>query len=475
MPRFVIGVLGDTGSEKSSPINAVLDEERVVPTNCMRACTAVIMEISWNDSDNPNMDYRAEIDFITQAEWTAVVAALHRDILDNRGMLSVDIRNADSDAGIAYSVLKAVYPKHSDKQLRFATPEVLANSGKVREVFVDPESKRNVSGAEVEDAEPQEPEMAYWPLIKVVPGFLKSEVVSTGMVIPRGRHTNATRATVATKYLKDCSRLWVVALITRTVDDKTAKTLVEDHCTQQLKYDGAYNNITFDSAFNGRLPEKLTTLAASCKQLIESFHERMKDRRFLVGNNDLVNGFLVVILAAQKEKLAPIAKEHQKLVQSAQKDANRLFGPVFREAMIEAYQGCVDLRAGTRSFILMKDLMREKVGSQKSIMFKTAAGDVEKAANAMLSALEKAIRDDTNRVVNAMQEDYIGLIGEVATTADNRARKVLSPVLHEFYMKLNDALTPAKEEAVAPEPIDLEIDVGDGSDDEYRPDEGMSD
>ncbi|KAK1464497.1 hypothetical protein CCUS01_08071 [Colletotrichum cuscutae] len=235
-----------------------------------------------------------------------------------------------------------------------------------------------------------------------------------------------------------------------------------------------YTAQEWDSAFNGRLPEKIATLAASSKQLINSFHERMKDRRFLVENNDLVNGFLVVILAAQKEKLAHIANEHQKLVKTAQKDANRLFGPVVQRAMNEAYQGCVDLR-GTGSFLLMKDLMKEHVESQKSTMFKTAAGDVEKAANTMLSTLEKTIRDDTNGVVNAMQEDYIGLIGEVATTADLRARKILSPVFRDFYMKLNAALDPIEEEIVVHEPIDLELDMGDGSDDEYRPDEDMSD
>ncbi|EXF81114.1 hypothetical protein CFIO01_08210 [Colletotrichum fioriniae PJ7] len=944
MPRFVIGVLGDTGSGKSSLINAVLDEERVVPTNCMRACTAVITEISWNDSDDPTKKYRAEVEFITQAEWTTEVVALHRDILDHNGKLSSDIKNADSDAGIAYSILKSVYPKHTDKQLRDVDPVVLANFVKVREVigktkvveeaecapfyagiqaFVDSEEKRNKSGTEDEGAEPEELEMAYWPLIKVVRVFLKSEVVSTGVVIvdlPGGRDSNATRAAVAAKYVKECSRLWVVAPITRAVDDKTAKTLMGDNFKQQLKYDGAYSNITFictkaddisldeaapslrivdliakeqerkigmeseierkrgelkslepqkviaqekysiigndfdtwhglyrqvskghttfapmesprkrkrsrpqrekepaiakkvkkepgqsdtdessddsdldavesdddesesrpeplsieetrkkleelkaskkaareerkkitrqmtqikkdikdlgkqraaikiqmyryciqgrndysrqaikedfafglkefdeellaeqegemrtrqqvevvspdyeqigknlpvfcissrgyqqlrgrmkkdyrvvgftslddtgipglrdhtleqaaaiqashfrhhlseicrllgaldlflagdvanlklsenekkletktlgvaltklgkalgeavtkcmedcksvvrvkvlkktgkgavkasdkavataegwgakhdagglrygtykatcrrhgvfkgaagardfnedllkpmknytaqewDSAFNGRLPEKIATLAASSKQLINSFHERMKNRRFLVENNDLVNSFLVVILAAQNEKLAHIANEHQKLVQTAQKDANRLFGPVIQRAMNPAYQGCVDLR-GTGSFILMKDLMKEHVESRKSTMFKTAAGDVEKAANVMLSTLEKTIRDDTNGVVNAMQEDYIGLIGEVATTADNRARKLLSPVLRDFYTKLNTALNPTEEEAVVHDPIDLELDVGDGSDDEYRPDEDLSD
>ncbi|OHE95598.1 hypothetical protein CORC01_09030 [Colletotrichum orchidophilum] len=944
MPRFVIGVLGDTGSGKSSLINAVLDEERVVPTNCMRACTAVITEISWNDSDNPRNKYRAEIEFITQAEWTTEVIALHRDILDHDGKLSSDIRNADSDAGIAYSILKSVYPKHTDQQLRDIDPAVLANFTKVREVigktkvveeaecgpfytkiqaFVDSEEKRNKSGTGVENAEPQELEMAYWPLIKVVRVFLKSEVVSTGVVIvdlPGGRDSNATRAAVAAKYVKECSRLWVVAPITRAVDDKTAKTLMGDHFKQQLKYDGAYNNITFictkaddialdeaapslglvdvmakeqdrkdameveierkknelktlevqkvsaqekyssisydydtwnglhkqvskgqmtfapmesprkrkrsqprptigpamtkkvkkesdlsdteestddsdldadesnndddgdgpeplsaaetlkkleelkaskktareekrqvtrqmaqikkdikdiskqrsaikinmyrtciqgrneysreaikedfafglkefdeellaeqqqeirtrqqvevenpdyeeigkhlpvfcissrgyqqlrgrmkkdhrvvgftslddtgvpglrghtlelaatiqashfrhhlseicrllgaldlflagdaanlklsdnekkqetkslgtaltklgkalgeavtkcmedckavvgknvlkktskgaakasekavstaegwgakhdagglrygtykatcrrfgtfkgaaglrdfnedllkpmknftaqewDLAFNSRLPDKILALASSTKHLIDSFHERMKDRRFLVENNDLVNGFLVVILAAQKEKLAHTAKKHQKLIQNAQKDANRLFGPVVQRAMRVAYDDCVDFK-GTGSFILMKDRMKTHVESQKDSMFKNAAGDVEKAVNDMLTTLEKTIRDDTKSIVNTMQEDYVGLIGEVASKADNRARKVLSPVLRDFYKNLIVALTPAKEEAATPEPIDLELDVGDGSDDEYQPDEGMSD
>lgn len=204
MPRFVIGVLGDTGSGKSSLINAVLDEERVVPTNCMRACTAVITEILWNPSDDPSKKYRAEIEFITQAEWTTEVIALHRDILDFNGKLSPDIRNADSDAGTAYAVLKAVYPTHTDEQLRDADPAVLANFAKVREVigrqsiveegdcsafyakiqtFVDSEEKHSKNSTDTIETETRIQTMAFWPLIKVVRVFLKSEVVSTGVVL----------------------------------------------------------------------------------------------------------------------------------------------------------------------------------------------------------------------------------------------------------------------------------------------------
>ncbi|KAI3544138.1 hypothetical protein CABS03_04943 [Colletotrichum abscissum] len=919
-PQFVIGVLRSPESGKSTAMNAILDEERVPLTNCMRTCTVAVAKISCNGSNDTAKKYRAEIELVTQAEGTAEVVALHRDILDNRGKLSPDIKNADSDAGIAYSILKAAYPQHTDMQLRDVDPVVLANFVKVREVigktkvieeaecapfyagisaFVESEKKRNKSRTEGDGAEPEELEMAYWPLIKVVRVFLKSEVVSTGVVIVDlvpwrtrlecysrgsrctlmgdnfkqqlkydGAHNNITfictkaddisldeaalslsivdliakeqerkigmeseierkrgelkslelqkasaqekysiigndfdtwhglyrqvskghttfapmesprkrkrsrpqrekepaiakkvkkepgqsdtdessddsdldavesddddlegrpepfsieetrnkleelkaskkaareerkkitrqmtqikkdirdlskqRSAVkiqmyryciqgrndysrqaikedfafglkefdeellaeqegemrtrqqvevvspdyeqigrvlpvfcissrgyqqlrgrmkkdhrvvgftslddtgvpglrdytleqaaaiqashfrhhlseicrllgaldlffagdvsnlklsenekkqetqslgvaltklgkalgeaVTKCMEDCKSVVKVKVLKKTgkgavkASDKavtTAEGWGAKHDAGGLRYGtckatcrrygvfkgaaGArdfnedllkpmknYTAQEWDSAFNGRLPEKIATLAASSKQLINSFHERMKDRRFLVENNDLVNGFLVVILAAQKEKLAHIANEHQKLVKTAQKDANRLFGPVVQRAMNEAYQGCVDLR-GTGSFLLMKDLMKEHVESQKSTMFKTAAGDVEKAANTMLSTLEKTIPDDTNGVVNAMQEDYIGLIGEVATTADLRARKILSPVLRDFYMKLNAALDPIEEEIVVHEPIDLELDMGDGSDDEYRPDEDMSD
>lgn len=66
-------------------INALLDEERLVPTNCMRACTAVITEISYNTDTMP---YRAEIEFIDPEDWRRELKILFQELLDSNGAVS---------------------------------------------------------------------------------------------------------------------------------------------------------------------------------------------------------------------------------------------------------------------------------------------------------------------------------------------------------------------------------------------------
>ncbi|KAL1618669.1 hypothetical protein SLS54_007105 [Diplodia seriata] len=45
--------------------------------------------------------------------------------------------------------------------------------------------------------------------------------------------------------MKQCTGLWIVAPITRAVDDKAAKSLLGDSFKRQLKLDGTYGNVTF--------------------------------------------------------------------------------------------------------------------------------------------------------------------------------------------------------------------------------------
>ncbi|EAW16751.1 LOW QUALITY PROTEIN: uncharacterized protein NFIA_000950 [Aspergillus fischeri NRRL 181] len=262
-PKTIVGVVGNTGAGKSSIINAMLDEERLVPTNCMRACTAVVTEISYNSSDDP---YQAEIEFIAREDWEKELRVLFHDLFDGSGNVSREASSEESEAGVAYAKIKAVYPKLTREMLQNSSVEQLMRHPNVQNVlgskreiaesdslrfykklqfFVD--SKEKTTGEKDKDKKPAR-DLEFWPLIKVVRLYVKAEALSTGAVIvdlPGVHDSNAARSAVAQGYMKQCTGLWIVAPITRAVDDKAAKSLLGDTFKRQLKMDGGFNTVTF--------------------------------------------------------------------------------------------------------------------------------------------------------------------------------------------------------------------------------------
>lgn len=195
--RTVIGVVGSTGAGKSSVINAVLDEECLVPTNCMRACTAVITELAYNSSVREDEKYRAEIHFVSTDEWARELLTMLDDM--NAGQLSPGTQSTDSDASIAYQKVRSVYPSLSSDEIKSGevTAEGLAQDPSVKEVlgtvkqiasststeFLD-FLKKFIDSKEKTRGKKKEPDaMEYWPLIKVVKVFVKSPVLQSGLVL----------------------------------------------------------------------------------------------------------------------------------------------------------------------------------------------------------------------------------------------------------------------------------------------------
>lgn len=85
-------------------------------------------------------------------------------------------------------------------------------------------------------------------MIRVVRLYVKADALSTGAVLvdlPGVADSNAARAAVAEKYMKQCTGLWIVSPINRAVDDKAAKNLLGSTFRRQLKYDGTYSAVTF--------------------------------------------------------------------------------------------------------------------------------------------------------------------------------------------------------------------------------------
>jgi hypothetical protein len=266
--RTIVGVVGNTGAGKSSVINAMLDEERLVPTNCMRACTAVVTEMSYNYSNVENARYRAEIEFIQAEEWEKELDVLFQEVFDDSGHLVREAYNGDTQAGIAYAKIRGVYHKHTNEMLSKATVDSLMKVKMVEKVLGTTrriqtklptefykQLQQYVDSVETvkldkngNKATNQKREFQYWPLIKVVKIYTKADALSKGSVIvdlPGVHDSNAARAAVAEGYMKSCTGLWIVAPINRAVDDKAAKTLLGNTFRRQLKYDGIYSAVTF--------------------------------------------------------------------------------------------------------------------------------------------------------------------------------------------------------------------------------------
>ncbi|KAF4889455.1 Nuclear GTPase SLIP-GC [Colletotrichum fructicola] len=236
--KAIVGVVGNTGAGKSSVINALLDEERLLPTNCLRACTASPTEISYNKSDDPSELYRAEIEFISSEDWMKELKTLYTDIFDDNGNVSRECTNPDTEVGIAYAKIKSVYPSKTNKMIAESSPEKLANESEVRRVLGSVKKlksttakelyngmQRYVDSKEKNNHLKKDVPMEYWPLIKVVRISTKANALSTGAII--------------------VDLPGIVAPVNRAVDDKTAKSLLGDSFKRQLKYDGIYSAVTF--------------------------------------------------------------------------------------------------------------------------------------------------------------------------------------------------------------------------------------
>ena len=67
---------------------------------------------------------------------------------------------------------------------------------------------------------------AYWPLIRQVRVRCNARALSTGAILvdlPGVADANAARNNIAKDYMKKCDCVWILAPITRAVDDKTAR------------------------------------------------------------------------------------------------------------------------------------------------------------------------------------------------------------------------------------------------------------
>ncbi|TDZ28938.1 Nuclear GTPase SLIP-GC [Colletotrichum spinosum] len=255
--EITIGIFGSTGDGKSSTINALLGEGSLLPTNCRKACTACVTELSYNHDEDEDSSYRAEIDFLSPQEWRQEVQLFLAELSSGNDRCEDEDDALVSDASKAIAKTRAVYANMDEEELRQSNADQLVNHPVVRDKLGKTKSFKASTAEDLRDLiecfidsnhETDDDGGAIWPVVKVVRIYTKAEALSNGVTmvdLPGLQDADAARASMAHEYMDKCAGLWIVAPISRAVDNKTATDLMGESFTRQLKLDGSFSAVTF--------------------------------------------------------------------------------------------------------------------------------------------------------------------------------------------------------------------------------------
>lgn len=158
----------------------------------MRACTACVIELSYNHDADDESSYRAEIDFISRDAWLGEVTSVLNHLRTNHATDVDDNENSDRDAAKFLAKVNAVYPGLDSKSLIDRGPESLVGLPEVESVLGGTRALKSPSAEELRDLiapyvdshdKDGEDEIAYWPLVKAVRIYTKAQALANGVTI----------------------------------------------------------------------------------------------------------------------------------------------------------------------------------------------------------------------------------------------------------------------------------------------------
>ncbi|TDL30169.1 hypothetical protein BD410DRAFT_759365 [Rickenella mellea] len=255
LPSTRIAICGATGAGKSTTLNAILGVD-ILPTSGMHACTTVVTEIVFHDSDI----FWGDIHFLNVETWRKEL----RVLLDDIG------EDFHSEEGrMAWEKLHAVYPSIPQESVGKMTIDQIISSDRglwpvvsLDKVLMLTTEIANALGTTQSTASSDVKEFSrtiseyvgssnekpgggsrkamkhsWWPIISKVVIRCDSDVLKKGAILvdlPGIGDENRARSSIAPSYLKDSDCIFILAPITRAVSEQAARVLLGNafklHC-----------------------------------------------------------------------------------------------------------------------------------------------------------------------------------------------------------------------------------------------------
>ena len=246
---FTVVVAGGTGAGKSTLVNSLLGTE-LLPTSCMRACTAAVIEVTWPRLDGAT--YEAEVALISAAAWRVVVEEACT-AASKAGAGTVPSEKEDPTGHVAYAKAVSFYGRDIDL---VTTPidELMARAseveglGSARTLAAASESELAQCVRPYVDSSDDVESGALWPLIARVTLRAPFPVTAAGVRVydvPGLHDDNAARDGVMAGILSEADSLLIVSNIRRACNDKGAKDLLSLPLRRALLTSGFLGEVAF--------------------------------------------------------------------------------------------------------------------------------------------------------------------------------------------------------------------------------------
>ncbi|XP_032444143.1 nuclear GTPase SLIP-GC-like [Xiphophorus hellerii] len=226
--RELVGVFGKTGAGKTSLINALIDERKLLPSGDVDACTSVMIKVEANMC---NTKYEAHIEFITKEEWKDELWSVSQFQENTAAQKKED---EDDDYQDVAEKLSALYGEEwkqkSSEQLMDPKyfreiPEFLQSTGKILSCETANElSAKMIKYTRTESNHGGEKDINrwYWPLVKCVTVKVPHDFPQhiTLVDLPGNGDRNKSRDTMWKGIVGNCSTVWIVTEINRAASEK---------------------------------------------------------------------------------------------------------------------------------------------------------------------------------------------------------------------------------------------------------------